>query len=144
MSYVDPTREQFGAMMKLPEEGAVHMLNMLRFRDKAIYEPGHPLAEKGLSGAEAYAHYGEDSAQYFQGVGGKVILSWQPRLVLIGPEDEAWDMVFIAEYPNAAAFGDMVKNPGYQVAVKHRQAAVLDSRLVRLNPQEAREKFAAL
>jgi uncharacterized protein (DUF1330 family) len=57
-----------------------------------------------------------------------------PKAVLIGPEDEQWDLAFIAEYPSAAAFGDMVKNPGYQAIVFHRQAAVKTSRLIRLKP----------
>jgi len=49
----------------------------------------------------------------------------------IGPSDESWDQVFIARYPNAGAFLEMVTDPVYLQAVKHRQAAVLTSRLQR-------------
>jgi len=52
-------------------------------------------------------------------------------VMLIGPADKQWDMMFIARYPPAAAFLEMVTDPGYREAVKHRQAAVLDSRLIR-------------
>jgi hypothetical protein len=54
--------------------------------------------------------------------------------VLTGPSDERWDLAFIAEYPNAGAFLAMVTNPGYREHVKHRQAAVADSRLIRFSP----------
>jgi uncharacterized protein (DUF1330 family) len=54
--------------------------------------------------------------------------------MLIGPEAEAWDIAFIAEYPSVDAFVAMVRDPVYREAVKHRQAAVADSRLVRMKP----------
>ena len=61
--------------------------------------------------------------------------------MLIGPAEERWDICFIAEYPSVQAFVDMVKNPDYQKAVVHRQAAVLDSRLIRLEPRHSGEGF---
>ncbi len=137
-AHVDPTREQLGAMMKMADDGPIHMLNMLRFRDHAAYEDG-----REATGAEAYAAYGAESGPIFKRVGGKIAYSWSPKLVLIGPDAEYWDMIFVAEYPNAAAFGDMVKDPEYQKAVKHRQAAVEDSRLIRMKPGEAGATFAS-
>ncbi len=133
---IDPTREQFGAMMKLPDEGVIWMLNLIRFRDQASYED-----QRELSGAEAYTAYGRESAKFFAGVGGKIVWSGAVEHVLIGPEDERWDLCFIAEYPSAAAFGEMVKNTGYQAIVHHRQAAVADSRLIRIKPGEAGAVF---
>src|SRR5579864_5698076 len=58
---------------------------------------------------------------------------WQGRfeLMLIGPAEERWDLCFIAEYPSVAAFVEMIRDPVYREAVKHRQAAVEDSRLIR-------------
>ena len=52
-------------------------------------------------------------------------------LMLIGPAEERWDHCFIAEYPSVAAFAEMIRDPVYREAVKHRQAAVEDSRLIR-------------
>lgn len=134
--YTDPTREQFGEMMKLPDEGPVQMLNLIRLREKAVYEDG-----RVASGEEAYRAYGAESGPVFAGVGGRIVSAWEPKLVLIGPQDETWDIAFIAEYPGAAAFGEMVKNPDYQKAVKHRQAAVSDSRLIRLHAREGDKIF---
>ena len=60
---------------------------------------------------------------------------------VIGPATERWDRVFIAEYPSVEAFVQMIRDPQYREAVKHRQAAVLDSRLIRLEPQTPGEFF---
>ncbi len=140
--YVDPTRERFGEMMKLADDGPLHMLNMLRFRDRADYPAGHEKDGEELSGAEAYKHYGEESGPIFRRVGGEIVAAWSPRLVLIGPADEVWDAAFVAAYPTAAAFAEMVKDPDYQRAVIHRQAAVKTSRLIRMSPRATGAGFA--
>lgn len=129
--HVDPTRERFGAFRALDEEGPIHMLNLVRLREVAAYPDG-----REASGAQAYKAYGRESAPIFARVGGRIVWSGDFRLMLIGPEEERWDHCFIAEYPGAAAFVEMVKDPDYQKAVVHRQAAVLDSRLVRLAPKK--------
>jgi len=135
--YLDPTREQFGAMMKLPDDGPIHMLNLIRFKDKASYEDG-----RDLTGEEAYQLYGRESGPIFSRVGGRIVWKAHQEFMLIGPDDKHWDLMFIAEYPSAAAFGEMVKDPDYQLAVKHRQAAVLDSRLIRTKPGEIGKTFS--
>jgi hypothetical protein len=56
----------------------------------------------------------------------------KPEQVVIGPPDERWHIVFVARYPSAAAFLEMVSDDEYRVAVVHRQAAVADSRLIRM------------
>ena len=134
--YIDPTREGFSAMMKLPDDGPVHMLNLIRLNEKAAYEDG-----RDATGAEAYAAYGRESAPIFKRVGGHIAWAGDPAHVLIGPEEERWDIAFIAEYPNAAAFAEMVKDPAYQAIVYHRQAAVEDSRLIRMAPRTPRGAF---
>jgi uncharacterized protein (DUF1330 family) len=134
--HVDPSRDQFAAFMKLPDDGPIWMLNLIRLRKKARYEDG-----REATGADAYKEYAKTSEEFFRGVGGKIVWSGSPKVVLIGPEDEHWDLAFVAEYPNAAAFGDMVKNPGYQAIVYHRQAAVKDSRLIRIAPGAAGKIF---
>lgn len=127
--HVDPTKSQFAAFAGLPDAGPIWMLNLIRLRKNAKYDDG-----REMTGAEAYAEYGRASAPFFTGVGGKIAWAGKPQAVLIGPEDEEWDMAFVAEYPSAAAFIEMVKNPGYQAIVFHRQAAVKTSRLIRMAP----------
>lgn len=115
--------------MEIGETGPIWMLNLIRLRKKAKYDDG-----RGATGGEAYAAYGRESEPFFKGVGGRIVWSGAPQCVLIGPDDERWDVAFVAEYPSAGAFADMIKDPGYQAVVHHRQAAVKDSRLIRLRP----------
>lgn len=133
--FVDPTKEDFARFKALPRGGPIWMLNLLRFRERAAYPPDHANADKGLSGAEAYRYYGRESAPVFQRVGGRQQWLAEPAMTLIGPPDEAWDLAFVAEYPDADAFIEMLRDPDYRVAVVHRQAAVADSRLIRMAPK---------
>jgi len=136
-SYIDPERDQFEAFKALPRDEPIMMLNLLRFREKAAYPDG-----RDVSGAAAYEAYGSESAPVFQRVGGEIIWRGRPQVMLIGPKDKHWDLAFIARYPTAGAFLEMVTDPQYREAVKHRQAAVLDSRLIRTTEAEAGQGFA--
>jgi uncharacterized protein (DUF1330 family) len=134
--YIDPERDQFEAFKELPRDRPILMLNFLRFRDEAAYPDG-----REASGAEAYAAYGRDSGPIFRRVGGEIVWRAQPELMLIGPPDKQWDLIFVARYPTAGAFLEMVTDPDYREAVKHRQAAVADSRLIRLREAPEGEGF---
>lgn len=133
--HIDPERAQFDAFKALPRDTPIHMLNLVRFKEQATYPAGHALAGQGLSGAEAYAHYGADSGAVFQRVGGRIVWRGTMEAMVIGPDGEYWDAMFIAEYPNSGAFMEMVTDPVYRVAVLHRQAAVETSRLIRCDPK---------
>ncbi|WP_350333610.1 DUF1330 domain-containing protein [Coralliovum pocilloporae] len=140
-AYIDPERAAWEAFKALPRDHDIHMLNLVRFRDKACYPDDHPNADKDMSGAEAYQLYGATSASVLKDIGGSVIWSGAMQTMVIGPETEQWDAVFIAHYPNASAFMAMVKHPVYSEAVVHRQAAVLTSRLIRCLPKGGGETF---
>ena len=132
--HVDPERTAFDAFKTMPRDSPIEMLNLVAFRDRAAYPAGHPDAEVPMSGGEAYARYARASQPVFARVGGAIVWSGRPALVLIGPADEAWDTAFVARYPDAAAFLEMVTDPVYREAVVHRQAAVRTSRLIRCAP----------
>jgi uncharacterized protein (DUF1330 family) len=136
--FVDPTKERFALFRGDDRPGPINMLNLVRFRARALYPDG-----RIASGAEAYAAYGKESDAVFKRVGGRIIWRGKFEITLIGPETEAWDECFIAEYPSIAAFVEMVRAPDYREAVKHRQAAVEDSRLIRLAPADTGSGFGA-
>lgn len=127
--FVDPTREDFARFREMDRPGPVHMLNLLRFRARAAYEDGTI-----ATGAEAYSNYARESGPVFKRLGGRQVWAGKPELMLIGPQSEAWDLAFIAEYPSPDAFVAMLRDPDYRKAVRHRQAAVADSRLIRMQP----------
>lgn len=137
-AYVDPTKAAFAAFRAADRPGPIHMLNLVRFRTDAAYPDG-----RIATGAQAYAAYGRDSEPVFHRVGGRIVWRGVFELNLIGPESESWDECFIAEYPSVAAFVEMLRDPAYREAVRHRQAAVLDSRLIRLAPGAAGTAFSS-
>jgi len=134
---VDPTRQQFDTFKNLPRDTPIMMLNLIRLRDEAQYPDG-----RNASGAAAYKSYGEEGEPIFKSVGGEIIWRGKPECVVIGPLEEAWDLAFIARYPNAGAFMAMITDADYKQAVVHRQAAVLDSRLIRMGDAIEGEGFA--
>jgi uncharacterized protein (DUF1330 family) len=136
--YVDPTKETFAAFRNNDRPGPLHMLNLVRFRDRAAYPDG-----RDATGAEAYAAYGRASCPVFSRLGGRIVWRGQFELTLIGPGEEKWDECFVAEYPSVLAFVEMIRDPVYREAVKHRQAAVLDSRLIRLDPAKTGTGFGS-
>ena len=112
------------------------MLNLVRLRERAAYTDG-----REATGAEAYAAYGRESLPVFSRLGGTIVWRGRFELMLIGPAQERWDVAFIAGYPSVAAFVEMIRDPVYREAVKHRQAAVEDSRLIRFKPDAAGASF---
>ena len=131
---IDPLREQFDAFKALPRDQPIQMLNLVRLNALAAYPEGHPDQGKGLTGLDAYRAYGRTTAHIFKRVGGRQVWVGRPQTVVTGPAGEQWDLAFIAEYPGASAFLAMVTDPEYRELVKHRQAAVADSRLIRMAP----------
>ncbi|MEM8649011.1 MAG: DUF1330 domain-containing protein [Pseudomonadota bacterium] len=134
--FIDPTKEAFAEFRENDRPGPIHMLNLVRFREQAAYPDG-----RNLTGAEAYAAYGRESHPVFSRLGGEIVWRGSFEQVLIGSEEEHWDACFIAQYPSVSAFVEMIKDPVYREAVKHRQAAVQDSRLIRLAPGIAGSGF---
>jgi uncharacterized protein (DUF1330 family) len=129
VNHVDPSKETFARFRDLPRDAPIHMLNLIRLKPHATYEDG-----RIATGAEAYRAYSRESGPVFERLGGRQVWIGAPELMLIGPQEEAWDIAFIAEYPTGQAFIDMLRDPVYREAVKHRTAAVADSRLLRLRP----------
>lgn len=141
IGHVDPDRQAWEAFKDAPRDQPVHMLNLVRLRDLAAYPEGHPEHGKGRTGLEAYRAYGRTTAHIFKRLGGRQVWAGKPQVMLTGPQSEAWDIAFIAEYPTAQAFIDMVRDPEYRELVAHRTAAVADSRLLRLSPVTPGEGF---
>src|SRR5262245_20729854 len=126
MGHIDLSKQIFAQFRDNNREGPIHMLKLVRLRALAAYPDG-----RKATGAEAYAAYGRESGPVFERLGGRIVWQGKFELMLIGPESERWDHCFIAEYPSVAAFAEMIRDPVYREAVKHRQAAVEDSRLIR-------------
>lgn len=133
--YIDPDRAAWEMFKNLPRDQPIHMLNLIRLKPRAEYPEGHPDHGKAITGAEAYRAYGQGIRKVFDKLGARQVWAGDPKVMVTGPSAEAWELAFIAEYPNTQAFIDMVRDPHYRAeVVPHRTAAVADSRLLCLTP----------
>ena len=137
MNYTSFSGDEFKAFREIKDLRPLNMLNLVKVHKEVEYPDGEV-----VSGVEAYKRYGRLSFPIFAKLGGKIIWRGEMLFPLIGPSEEKWDFCFIAEYPSAGAFVSMVKDPDYREAVKHRQIAVKDSRLIRMAPLSVGENFS--
>ena len=122
MSDITPTPGQFEAFLGLDLDGPIHMVNLLKYRERADYET--EIAEDAdCSGTEAYARYGQNTLKTLAAVGGRIVWSGSPAMVLIG-DGLDWDQVVIVEYPSVDAFRKMLAMPDYQAGHVHRAAGL--------------------
>ena len=121
---IDPTPEQFKALVESDDDSPIVMVNLIRFKDQATG------IDEGRTGAEAYATYGQNIARYLAEVGGEVLIATASVESIIGPEQAEWDAVLLVRYPSRKAFIQMITNPGYQKEHEHRAAGVEEARLI--------------
>jgi uncharacterized protein (DUF1330 family) len=130
---VFPQPEQAMAFFGGTEDGPFVMVNLLRFKAKAEYAGG---SDPDLSGAEAYARYGEGVRKLVENLGGKVRYSGDVTGLLLGEVEDLWDMVALAEYPSLAAFRTMALSPEMQAIEHHRKAGLAGQLNIRTKPAD--------
>jgi hypothetical protein len=110
---------------KLPTDGPVFMLNLLRYRDRAHYE-GHP-DEPPCSGREAYhQRYLPTFRRLAVSTDYKLRFFGSVLAKLVGPEGAQWDDVAIVEYASYAEFCGVVGSERYREEANHHRLAALD------------------
>ena len=137
MNYTSFSGEGFNDFREIKDSRPLNMLNLVKVHREVEYPNGEV-----VSGLEAYKRYGRLSFPIFENLGGKIIWRGEMLFTLIGPSEEKWDFCFIAEYPSPGAFVSMVKDPDYREAMKHRQLAVQDSRLIRMASLPSGKNFS--
>jgi len=112
---------QMQAMQEAGPPGPIVMVNLLKFKDRAVYEDGRPC---DLSGRDAYALYGRAVAGLVQGVGGRILFAGAVSFLAIGEAEPLWDQIALAEYPDRRAIVTMAMSPAYQAIAVHRTAGL--------------------
>jgi uncharacterized protein (DUF1330 family) len=105
------------------------MLNLLKFKEKAVYADGR---ESNLSGREAYGLYGLEVAKMIEADGGRMVFAAATNTLVIGEGELEWDMVGIAEYASLESFQKITSSPEYQEIAKHREAGLAQQLLINL------------
>ena len=120
-TYIDAGRKSMEALLALPADEELMMLNLLKYRDR--------VEGTSDSGAEVFKAYMKAAFPFLKQAKAEVVFFGKPQTVLIGPDDETlWDDVLIVKYPSPGSFLRMVQAEGYPL--EQRKQALLDSRLI--------------
>lgn len=133
---INPTPEQMQALSVAEQNRPVHMFNLLRFYDHALYPEG----DRGLSGRQAYEiGYGRVAMSCVLRLGGQIVTLGRYRFTLLGaagdPARNAWNEIAVIQYPHRRAFLHMLSNRGYIRALEHRHAGLAETQVWSASPQ---------
>jgi uncharacterized protein (DUF1330 family) len=124
---VYPAFEQLMPLAQDPTPGPIAMVNLLKFRDRALYPDG---SSHDLSGREAYMRYTAAMRPIVEAAGGRILFVGDARALVIGEVEELWDMVAVAEYPSRAAFHRIATSPEVQAIGVDREAGLAGQLLI--------------
>ncbi|MDP6471547.1 MAG: DUF1330 domain-containing protein [Pseudomonadales bacterium] len=114
-----------GQMEKWMEEpgpdGPIVMVNLLKFKDKAVYRDGR---ETDLTGRDAYDIYSRRVTQYIEEFGGRIFFAGDVTDLAVGLVEDLWDEVALAEYPNRGAMVAMTSSEAFRDMAVHREAGL--------------------
>ena len=118
---VYPTADGIRALAQDSPPAKIAMLNLLKFRDKAVYQDGRA---DDISGREAYQRYANAMTKIVEREGGRLLFSGRIAGVVIGEVEGVWDVAAIMEYPSRAAFQRIVTLPEVAEIGVHREAGL--------------------
>ena len=118
---VTPNEEQINGFLENPEIGPISMVNLLKYKENAIYDDGR---DTNLSGEEAYGLYAAEVINLVEKYGGEFLFAGKVNRLMLGEVEEMWDSIAIAKYPNRKATFEMTTDPEYQKIHVHRDAGL--------------------
>ena len=118
---VVPSQSQMKGFFQGDTKSPILMLNLLKFKDEAVYEDGR---QTTLSGKEAYDIYAEEVRGHLKKVGGEIILGGEITRLMLGQVEDLWDVAAVARYPSRAAMLKMMMDSEYRESEEHRSAGL--------------------
>ena len=116
-----PTAGGIQALARDTSSAKIAMLNLLKFRERAVYKDGRP---DDISGRQAYQRYVNAMTKIVEREGGRLLFAGRIEGVVIGEIEGVWDVAAIMEYPSRAAFQRIVTLPEVQEISVHREAGL--------------------
>ena len=102
-------------------DGPIVMVNLLKYKDKAIYRDGR---KTDLTGREAYDIYSRGVIALIEEFGGRICFTADVTEIAVGLVEDLWDEVALAEYPNRAAMAAMTSSEAWRDLAVHREAGL--------------------
>ena len=117
-SFGQINQAQMARMVNPAEDGPFYMINLIQFREKAVYPDGR---ETDLTGREANNLY--SPIDILEEIGAEVVFMAQVEKMRLG-DGTKWDQVAIVRYPSRRAFLQMTQRPDFQARSIHKDAGV--------------------
>lgn len=113
--------EQIRSLMEKGPDGPIFMVNLLKFKDRAVYDDGR---ETTLTGREAYMIYGKAVMELLPKFGGRGVFAADVTHISLGKVEELWDEIAIAMYPSRADMVRMSMSEEWRAIAVHRSAGL--------------------
>lgn len=128
-----PNAKQMAGFLLGDTKTIIHMVNLLKFKNKADYKDER---QTDLTGEEAYRIYAKEVQEHLRKVGGKMIFSGEVSRLVLGEVEELWDWVAVAEYPSKKAMRSMIMDKEYQKSEEHRSAGLAGQLNIETRPHQ--------
>ena len=128
---LQPSGDQVRAFRDRQTGEPITMLNLLKFRERAVYEDGR---DSDLSGEAAYILYGQAFDRIMLPRGARILYSGKVRGAMIGAGSDLWDAMALIEYPSTQVMLDMLRDEEYQKGQQHRAAGLEGQLLIECGP----------
>jgi uncharacterized protein (DUF1330 family) len=137
INQVYPTSEQIVPLADDSDAGPIAMVNLLKFRAKALYRDGRA---DDVSGQAAYMRYAAEMRPIVEREGGRFLFTGAVEGLVIGEVEELWDAVGIVEYPSRAAFHRIALSPEVHAIGIHREAGLAGQLLILTSGEPGRTR----
>jgi uncharacterized protein (DUF1330 family) len=124
---VYPKGQQLGDAVVKGATQPIVMVNLLKFKDRAVYQDGR--ADAG-DGRAAYDRYGAEMRGFVERHGGRILFVGEVKSLVIGEVEGLWDAVALVEYPSSEAFVKIAMSPDVAKFGIHREAGLAGQLLI--------------
>ena len=115
------------------DDGPIWMVNLMRYRERAVYADGRETDLTGREADDRYAPFGP-----FRTVGAELVFLADVDEQLIG-DDPAWERIAVVRYPTRKAFLDMQDLPEYGTLHEHKDAGMAATFVIGCRPADMPE-----
>ncbi|HEY5108355.1 MAG TPA: hypothetical protein VII96_01960 [Acidimicrobiales bacterium] len=115
------------------EDGPIWMVNLMRYRDRAVYADGRETELTGREADDRYAPFGP-----FRTVGAELVFLSDVEAQFLGGDQE-WDRIAVVRYPTRRSFLEMQELPEYLELHEHKDAGMASTFVIAGRPVELPE-----